>query len=64
MCGFMPRYLLALARLVHLGVARFVRVLRRTRRADEGGVDDGAGADFHAVGLQHRADFGEQRFTE
>ena len=44
--------LLALVRLVHLGVAGLVGVLRRTRRADDGGVHDRAGAHLQASRLQ------------
>jgi len=41
--------LLALACLVHLGVTLLISVLRGTRGAYDGGVDDGAGGDLDAV---------------
>ena len=53
-----------LARLVHLGVARLVGVLGRTRRADDGGVHDRAGADLHAPCLQHLTHRGKQPLAE
>src|ERR1700709_309155 len=52
--------LLALSRLMHFGVARLVHVLRGTRRTDNRGIHDRAGAAFKTLTLQYFADFGEQ----
>ncbi len=56
--------LLALAGLVHLGIALLVLVLRGTGRADDRRVHDGARTDLQAPGLQHLAHLGEQRLAE
>jgi hypothetical protein len=52
--------LLALLRLMHLGVARAPCILRRRRRGDNRGVDDGPRADGQAPRLQMAIDFLEQ----
>jgi len=54
----------ALARLVHLQVARLVGVLGRARRADDGGVHAGAGAQLQAAGPMHLANRREQLLAE
>lgn len=56
--------LVALLRLMHLGVACFVLILGRGRRTDDGGIHDGAGRDLHAAGLQVPADFLEQTLAQ
>ena len=49
---------------MHLGVARFLLVLCRARRGDEGGIHDGAAVELHAAGLQDPAHFGEELLTQ
>jgi hypothetical protein len=65
MCSFLAVVpLLALLGLVHLGVARVVGVLGRTRCTDDGGVHDGAGLELEAALLQHLAHLGKQLLAE
>ncbi len=51
--------LVALARLLHLGVALPIGVLGRARRGDDGGIHDGARAQLEPTLLQDAADHGE-----
>jgi len=43
-------------RLVHLGIAFLLAILRRTRGVDDRGIDDGAGRDLDAPILQMNVD--------
>jgi hypothetical protein len=52
--------LLALAGLVHFGIALAAGVLGRAGCRDDRGIDDGARAQLHALVLQHLADLGKQ----
>ncbi len=56
--------LLALAGLVHLGVACFVGVLGGAGCANNGGVHDGVGVDLEATLLQLLANLGKQGLTQ
>jgi len=49
---------------MHLGIPLTLSVLGRTRRADDGRIDDRSGSDLQPVGLEHRADTGEQLRSE
>ena len=52
--------LVALFRLVHLGIARLVRVFGRSRRTDDGRIDDRAGGHLQPLGGEMPLHLGEQ----
>lgn len=56
--------LVALLCLLHLGVARFVGILGRTGRGDDGGIHDGAARELQPILLQQFPHDGEQGGTE
>ena len=49
---------------MHFGVARFVGILRRAGRSDDGGVHNRAGAQLQPPGLQRLADRGKKLLAE
>ena len=56
--------LLALAGLVHLGIALLILVLGRTRRVDDRGIDNGSTRHLHAILFQVDIHYPEQLITE
>ena len=56
--------LIAFLRLMHLRVPLPVLVLRRTRRADNGGIDDGTGIYLHPILMQILGNQGKQPVTK
>jgi hypothetical protein len=56
--------LIALLRLMHVRITRFILVLRRRRCVDDRGIDNGAFTDFDPVRLKVLKDGLEQGLTE
>jgi hypothetical protein len=56
--------LLAIARLMHLGVSLVGCILGRAGRTNDGGVHDRARAHLHPTSLRYLAHFGKQLFSQ